>query len=51
MRTFDVSNSHFGIITLCERFSSREKSWQDATLTAFWKKTDVIMRIAGLMQK
>jgi hypothetical protein len=41
------SNSHFGTITLWERLSSREKSWQDATLTAFWSKADVIMRIAG----
>ena len=34
------------MISLWERLSSREKSWQDATLTAFWNKTDVIMRIA-----
>jgi len=43
---FGDNNSHFGMISLWERLSSREKSWQDATLTAFWNKTDVIMRIA-----
>jgi len=26
--------------------SSREKSWQDATHTVFWDKTELIMRIA-----
>jgi len=26
--------------------SSREKSWQNATHTAFWDKTELIMRIA-----
>ena len=41
-----VSNSHFGMIALWERLSCREKSWQDATHTAFYDKAGSIMRIA-----
>ena len=41
------SNSHFGMITLWELLSSPAVAgWQDAALTAFWNKTDVIIRIA-----
>jgi len=42
-----ISNSHFGMITLWELLSSPAVAgWQDAALTAFWNKTDVIIRIA-----
>jgi len=33
-----IRNSHFEPFSLWERLSSREKSWQDATHTAFWDK-------------